>query len=243
MNDQTDQSAKPGLLRRWFGRSEAPLGEAPKAEPAVEAEAPALKKSWWRRLADGLSKSSSALSRGVSDIFTKRKLDAAALDDLEDVLLQADIGVAASARIRDAVGKGRYDKQIEPDEVRQILADEIERIVAPVAKPLAVDETKRPFVLLVVGVNGSGKTTTIGKLSAKFAAEGKKVLLAAGDTFRAAAIEQLSVWATRSGAEIISSGAGADSAGLAFDAMAKARETGADVVLMDMRAACRTAPS
>jgi fused signal recognition particle receptor len=180
-----------------------------------------------------LAKSSSKLSHGVIDIFTKRKLDDAALDDLEDLLLQADLGVAASTRIRDLVGKGRYDKEIEPDEVKQIVADEIERILSPVARPFAFDATKKPFVVLVVGVNGSGKTTTIGKLSAKFASEGKKVLLAAGDTFRAAAIEQLSIWATRSGAEIVTREAGADAAGLAFHAMVRARDTGADIVLMD----------
>ncbi len=246
-------SEKPSLLRRWFGGGEpakaetplpetlapetpafeTPIAETPEPLAAAPTEAAAPKRSWWRRLTDGLAKSSSKLSRGVTDIFTKRKLDAAALDDLEDLLLQADLGVAAAMRIRDLVGKGRYDKEIEPDEVKQIVADEIERVLLPVAKPFAADEAKKPFVALVVGVNGSGKTTTIGKLSAKLASEGKKVLLAAGDTFRAAAIEQLTVWANRSGAEIVSREAGADAAGLAFDAMARARETGADVVLMD----------
>ena len=232
MSEKTEIGQKSGLLRRWFG-GEAVTSDAPAVAEAAPIEAPAAKRSWWRRLADGLAKSSSKLSRGVADIFTKRKLDAAALDDLEDLLLQADLGVAAATRIRDLVGKGRYDKLIEPDEVKQIVADEIERVLAPVARPLLLDADKMPFVLLVVGVNGSGKTTTIGKLSAKFRAEGKKVLLVAGDTFRAAAIEQLAIWASRSGAEIVAREAGADSAGLAFDAMARARETGVDVVLMD----------
>ena len=249
-------SEKPSLLRRWFGGGEpakvetsapdapdAPVAEAPPSDGAPVAEAAPVeaapaeavgpKRSWWRRLTEGLAKSSSKLSHGVIDIFTKRKLDDAALDDLEDLLLQADLGVAASTRIRDLVGKGRYDKEIEPDEVKQIVADEIEQILSPVAKPFGFDATKKPFVALVVGVNGSGKTTTIGKLSAKFAFEGKKVLLAAGDTFRAAAIEQLTIWATRSGAEIVAREAGADAAGLAFDAMVRARESGADIVLMD----------
>ena len=235
MNDNPDDKQKPGLLRRWFGSSAAPAAEPQAGAPvqALFAEPPAPKRSWWRRLADGLAKSSSQLSRGVADIFTKRKLDSVALDDLEDLLLQADLGVVASGRIRAAVGTGRYDKEIEPDEVKRIVADEIERVLVPVAKPLVIDEAKKPFVILVVGVNGSGKTTTIGKLSAKFASEGKRVLLAAGDTFRAAAIEQLAIWADRSGAEILSRETGADSAGLAFDALVRAKESGADIVLMD----------
>ena len=233
LTDKPDEKQKPGLLRRWFGAGAAPAPEAGMDAASEAPGAPPPKRSWWRRLTQGLAKSSSQLSRGVADIFTKRKLDAAALDDLEDLLLQADLGVAASSRIRALVGKGRYDKEIEPDEVKQIVADEIERVLTPVAKPLVIEAAKKPFVILVVGVNGSGKTTTIGKLSAKFANEGKKVLLAAGDTFRAAAIEQLAIWADRSGAEIVAREAGADSAGLAFDALARAKESGADVVLMD----------
>jgi fused signal recognition particle receptor len=184
-------------------------------------------------LTGGLSRSSAAIGQGIADIFTKRKLDAAALDDLEDILIQADLGVAAASRVREAVGKGRYDKQIEPKEVKAILASEIERVLTPVAQPLTIDATKRPFVILVVGVNGSGKTTTIGKLAAKFAAEGRKVTLAAGDTFRAAAIEQLRIWAGRAHADIVAGQPGADSAGLAFEALTKAKQEGADVLLID----------
>ena len=173
-------------------------------------------------------------SRAAStDIFTKRKLDAASLDDLEDVLIQADLGLAAASRIRDAVANGRYERGISPEEVKQILADEVDRALEPVARPLAIDPGKRPFVILVVGVNGSGKTTTIGKLAAKFRAEGKAVLLAAGDTFRAAAIEQLRIWARRTFSALVEREQGADAAGLAFDALAKARELNVDVVLMD----------
>ncbi len=209
----------------------APLPLAP-AEPQPEP-APSPKRSWWRRLTDGLSRTSSALTTGISDLFTKRKLDAGTLEDLEDILIQADLGLATSARIAKAVGEGRYDKEIEPDEVRAILAREVESILTPAAVPLQVDVTKKPFVILMVGVNGSGKTTTIGKLAAKFRAEGKSVMLAAGDTFRAAAIEQLKVWGTRTGAEVVSGAQGADAAGLAFEALQKARANGTDVVLVD----------
>jgi len=208
----------------------------PEPEPVVAtviAEAPAPKVSWWTRLRQGLARSSSSIGQGVADIFTKRKLAPDMLEDLEDVLVRADLGVAAASRIAALVGKGRYDKQIAPEEVRTILSNEVERILTPVAKPFEIDATKKPFVVLVVGVNGSGKTTTIGKLASKFAAEGKSLMLAAGDTFRAAAIEQLRVWGDRMGAPVISRETGADAAGLAFDAIKAAREQNVDVLLMD----------
>ena len=155
------------------------------------------------------------------------------LDELEDVLIQADLGVTMATRIRDAVGKGRFEKDIEPGEVKNVLASEVEAVLAPVAKPIAIDAGKKPFVILVVGVNGSGKTTTIGKLATNFTRDGKKVVLAAGDTFRAAAIEQLQIWGARVGAPVIARPQGADAAGLAFDAIREAKEQGADVLLMD----------
>ncbi|MFJ5368324.1 signal recognition particle-docking protein FtsY [Bosea sp. CER48] len=217
---------------------EPEIAAAPQPEPALAPElapiaAPQPKRSWWRRLTEGLSRTSSALTTGITDLFTKRKLDAGTLEDLEDILIQADLGLATSARIAKAVGEGRYDKQIEPGEVKAILAREVETILLPVAQPLAIDATKKPFVLLMVGVNGSGKTTTIGKLAAKFRAEGKSVMLAAGDTFRAAAIEQLRVWGERTGAEVVFGQQGADAAGLAFEALQKAKANGTDVLLVD----------
>src|SRR5579863_8509520 len=201
--------------------------------PSPETKAALARPSWLARLSAGLSRSSSALGRGVVDIFAKRKLDAAALDELEDILIQADLGLPAATRIREAVGRGRYDKTISPDEVKAILAAEVARTLAPVALPLAIDRAKKPFVILFVGVNGSGKTTTVGKLAAKFAAEGLKTMLAAGDTFRAAAIEQLRIWAGRAGAAIVAGEQGGDAAGLAFDAVTRARAEGIDVLLMD----------
>jgi len=203
---------------------QAQMQDTPQPEPKL---------SWWQRLKTGLARSSSSISHGIADVFTKRRLDEGMLDDLEDLLIQADLGVAMATRMRQSIGAGRFDKTIEPEEVKRILAQEIEKVLAPVAQPLVIDEAHRPFVILVVGVNGSGKTTTIGKLSAKMVSEGRKVMLAAGDTFRAAAIEQLQIWGNRIGAEVIARPQGADAAGLAFDAITSAREQGADVLLMD----------
>jgi fused signal recognition particle receptor len=210
----------------------------PPSEPVAAPEPAPIpvqppKRSWWRRLTEGLSRTSSALTTGITDLFTKRKLDTGTLEDLEDILIQADLGLATSGRIAKAVGEGRYDKQIDPAEVKAILAREVEAILMPVAHPLAVDATKKPFVILMVGVNGSGKTTTIGKLAAKFRTEGKSVMLAAGDTFRAAAIEQLRVWGERTGAEVVFGQQGADASGLAFEALQKAKANGTDVLLVD----------
>ena len=230
-------------MRRWFGGAEAPAAPladqppapAPLAPPAPIAAPPSTEQrpSWLERLKSGLSRSSSTIGRGIADIFAKRKLDAASLDELEDVLIQADLGLAAATRIREAVAHGRYDKGIDPEAVKAILAAEVERSLTPVARPLSVDASKRPFVILVVGVNGSGKTTTIGKLAAKFGSEGHTVMLAAGDTFRAAAIEQLRVWARRTGSDLVEREQGGDAAGLAFDAVKRARAEGVDVVLID----------
>ncbi len=200
---------------------------------AAADPAEAAPRRWWSRLTQGLTRSSSSLKQGIVDVFVKRKLDAATLEDLEDVLIKADLGVAMATRITAAVGSGRYDKEVDAGEVQAILAREVESVLAKVAKPLLVDAAQKPFVILVIGVNGSGKTTTIGKLAAKLAAEGRKVTLGAGDTFRAAAIEQLRIWGERTGSPVVSRAQGADAAGLAFDAIAEARANGSDVVLID----------
>lgn len=226
---------KPGFLKRLFGGGETPPLPEPVAEAAV-AEAPitpAPKLSWWKRLSAGLSRTASQLGNGISAIFTQRKLDADTLQELEDILIQADLGVEVSARIVATIGKDRFDKEIAPEEIKSALATEVEKVLGPVAKPLVIDPEKKPFVLLMVGVNGSGKTTTIGKLAAKFRDEGKSVMLAAGDTFRAAAIEQLGVWANRTGAAFVSREQGADASGLAYDALEKAREEGRDILMID----------
>ena len=187
--------------------------------------------SWWKRLSGGLKRTSSSLGGAIADLVTKRKLDAAAVEELEHELIRADLGPEFAGRIAAALGEGRFDKTIAPDEVKAMLAGEIEKVLIPVAKPL--DVTARPFVILVAGVNGSGKTTTIGKLAARFRAEGKSVMLVAGDTFRAAAIDQLKIWGERTGAVVRASTPGADAASLAFEAITTAKAESTDVVLVD----------
>jgi fused signal recognition particle receptor len=204
----------------------------PEPEAASPAEAPA-KSGWFSRLKAGLTKTSSRLSDGITSLFTKRKLDAATLEDLEDLLIQSDLGVETAMRITTALSAGRYEKGIGADDVRTVLASEVERVLTPVAKPLLIDSGRKPHVVLVVGVNGTGKTTTIGKLAQQYRRDGKTVMMAAGDTFRAAAIEQLGIWAERTGAAIISRKVGSDASGLAFDALKDAQIGGYDVLLVD----------
>jgi fused signal recognition particle receptor len=209
-----------GFLGRIFGATDDPGPEPPRP-------------SWLQRLRSGLSRSSSTLSEGIASILTKRKLDAAALDDLEDALIRADLGPTTSAAIVATLRSGRYQREITDDEVKAVLAAEIGKALAPIAQPLAIDPALKPHVILVVGVNGTGKTTTIGKLAAKLRAEGKSVILAAGDTFRAAAIEQLKIWGTRTGAAVVAGEQGADAAGLAFDALTQAKAQRADALIVD----------
>jgi fused signal recognition particle receptor len=152
---------------------------------------------FFARLRKGLSRTSEKLGSGISDLFTKSKFDSATLDELEDLLIQADLGLDTAVRITEEVGRRRHERGLDEDGVRQVVAGEVERALLPVAKPLVIDSGTKPFVILMAGVNGSGKTTTIGKLAQKFKDEGKTVMLAAGDTFRAAAVEQLAVWAER----------------------------------------------
>ncbi len=190
------------------------------------------KKGWLARLKEGLTRSSSKIGEGIGAIFTKRKLDRAALDELEELLIAADLGPATAVRLTEQLAQGRFDKDIDETEVREALAASIATILEPLAKPLAVDRTKKPHVILVVGVNGSGKTTTIGKLAARFRRDGLSVMVAVGDTFRAAAVEQLRVWSERTGAAFYFNEKG-DAAGLAFDALTAAKRDGTEVVLID----------
>ncbi len=209
------------------------VGKTVEAVVALVAAAPAPKASWFQRLKFGLSRSSRELSHSITGIFTKRKLDEETLQDLEDVLIRADLGLETAMRITDTLSSGRYGKEVSGAEVRAIMAAEIEKVLGPVAKPLELDLSHKPHVVLVVGVNGTGKTTTIGKLAAKLTGAGLKVTLAAGDTFRAAAIEQLKIWGERTKSTVVSSKLGADAAGLAFDAYEKAKAEGADVLIID----------
>ncbi|WP_259782504.1 signal recognition particle-docking protein FtsY [Aestuariispira ectoiniformans] len=188
---------------------------------------------WFSRLKAGLSKSSSKIVGGIADVIKKRKLDDEALEELEEVLITADMGPATAAKLTAALAKSRFDKEVTDEEVRGALAEEIATILEPVAKPLEINSSLKPHVVLVVGVNGSGKTTTIGKLAQHYREQGLKVMLAAGDTFRAAAVEQLQIWGERTGCPVIAKETGADAAGLAFDAIERAKAEGSDVLLID----------
>ncbi|PWC36606.1 cell division protein FtsY [Azospirillum sp. TSO35-2] len=207
---------------------------APAPVAAVPAdEAPPSKKGWFAKLKEGLSKSSSKLTDGITGIFTKRKLDDEALEELEELLITADLGPATAAKVTAELARTRFGKEVSPEEVKVTLAAEVAKIVGPVAKPLELDPALAPHVILVVGVNGTGKTTTIGKLARQFKAEGKSVMLAAGDTFRAAAVSQLKIWGERTGCPVVARDTGADAAGLAYDALERARAEKVDVLLID----------
>jgi fused signal recognition particle receptor len=184
------------------------------------------------RLKEGLSRSTQKLSEGLGALG-KRRLDDAGLDELEDALISADLGTEVSRRVIESFRRTRFGREVTDEEVRQSLAEEIAAILEPVAQPLVLDPAHKPHVVLVVGVNGTGKTTTIGKLAQSFRDAGKRVVLAAGDTFRAAAVEQLQIWGERVGAPVIAGGQGADAAGLAFQALTRAKTEAADVLLID----------
>lgn len=190
-------------------------------------------KSWLSRLTSGLTKTSSRLSESITGLFTQRKLDEETLDDFEDILIQSDLGVETAMRIRDQLSSGRFEKGASAEDVQKILADEVSRVLEPTAKALKIEASRKPHIILVVGVNGSGKTTTIGKLAAQFKSNGHKVMIAAGDTFRAAAIDQLKVWGERAGVPVVSRDVGADASGLAFDAVSQAQQDGIDVLMID----------
>ena len=192
-----------------------------------------MSEGWLTRLKAALKRSSSKLGDGIAGIFNKRKLDAAALEELEELLIASDLGVTTSAKLANNLAKTRFNKDVSPEEVRSALAADVSEMLEPVAKPLEILPERRPHVVLVVGVNGAGKTTTIGKLAKQQVEQGRKVMLAAGDTFRAAAIEQLQIWGERSRVPVIAKQPGADAAGLAFEALETAKREGADLLLID----------
>ncbi len=249
-DDSTDASASH-LSRAALGSApiEGEVGSPPKAAPSagkvtvakkveqraepVKAPEPAPRRSWFQRMRDGLARSSRELTGNIAGVFTKRKLDEDTLQDLEDVLIRADLGVETALRVTDSLASSRYGKDVSDAEVRSVMAAEVEKVLTPVAKPLELDLNHKPHVILVVGVNGTGKTTTIGKLAAKLTDGGLKVMLAAGDTFRAAAIEQLKIWGERTKSPVVATKLGADAAGLAYDAFEKAKEAGSDVLIID----------
>ncbi|MGB1360974.1 MAG: signal recognition particle-docking protein FtsY [Alphaproteobacteria bacterium] len=204
---------------------------AQKPQEQVKEEKPKKKGGFFGKLFSGLSKSSSKISENISGVFTKRKLDAEAIQDLEDILIQSDMGVELSQKMASNFAKTRFDKEISDDEVKQALAQEIQTVLEPVCKPLEIK--KSPHVILMVGVNGSGKTTTIAKLAQQYVDDGKKVILGAGDTFRAAAVEQLKVWGERIGCDVISKDEGADAGSLAYETVEKGVNENADVIIID----------
>ncbi|MFS2155042.1 signal recognition particle-docking protein FtsY [Rhizobium sp. Rhizsp42] len=203
------------------------------AAPEPVTIVPPAKLNWFQRLRAGLARTSSQLTGQISALFTKRKLDDDTLQDLEDLLIQADLGVETALRVTDTLASERYGKDVSGEDVSRIMAAEITKVLKPVAKPLQLDLSHKPHVILVVGVNGTGKTTTIGKLAAKLSGAGLKVMVAAGDTFRAAAIEQLKIWADRTKSEFIGTKLGADAAGLAYDAFEQAKQKKCDVLIID----------
>ena len=189
---------------------------------------------WFQRLKSGLGRSSANLKGNISSVFTgRKKLDAASLEELEEALIAADMGVETSMALAETLNQTRFGKDVSEEDVRHVLAGQIAEILTPVAKPLVINPSHKPEVILVCGVNGTGKTTTIGKLSQQLINDGKRVMLAAGDTFRAAAIEQLEVWGRRTDCEVIAKAPGADAAGLAFEALEKAKAASSDVLLID----------
>ena len=189
--------------------------------------------SFFSRLKEGLSRSTQKISGGITAVLKKRRLDDEALEELEDLLVSADLGTEAARKVIAAFRRSRFGKEVTDEEIKQALAEEIGAILAPVARPLELDHTRKPHVVLVVGVNGTGKTTTIGKLAQSYKEQGKRAVMAAGDTFRAAAVEQLQIWGERTGTPVVAGGKNADSAGLAFDALTKAKAERADVLLID----------
>jgi len=191
------------------------------------------KGGWWSRLKKGLKRSSDRLGDGLKTIFVSRKLDQATLDELEDLLITSDLGVETATRLTEDLGKQRLNQDITLEEVKAFLASAIEVILDPVAQPLLLDQALKPHIILVVGVNGSGKTTTIGKLAKQWKDQGLSVMMAAGDTFRAAAVEQLQIWGQRLEVPVISGAPGADAAGLVYDALIKAQQAGVDILLID----------
>lgn len=235
-DDVQDRFEKSGPVELEAVTDEANGDESNAPADVVAAAGPApstKKKSWFARLTSGLTKTSSRLGEGITKIFTHEKLDDATLDDFEDILIQADLGVETAMRIREQLQSGRYDKGVTAGDVQTILAEEVERVLAPTAHALQIATDHTPHIILVVGVNGSGKTTTIGKLAAQYRSQGLSVMIAAGDTFRAAAIDQLKVWGERADVKVVSREVGSDAAGLAFDAVKEAQAVASDVLLID----------
>ncbi|MET0240071.1 MAG: signal recognition particle-docking protein FtsY [Sphingobium sp.] len=194
---------------------------------------PTTPPSWRDKLFGGFRRTSDRLGENITGLFNKAALDEQTLDEIEEALILTDLGPRMAARIRDRLAEGRFNRELTEDYLREIIAEEIEKVLKPVAKPLEIDAFPRPHVILVIGVNGSGKTTTIAKLAHLLQEQDYAVMLAAGDTFRAAAIGQLQVWADRVGVPLISGKEGGDAAGIVFEAVKQATAVGTDVLIVD----------
>ena len=231
----------PGTRER--GTPEEPGLPEPLSEPERQKDdtpskasvesAPAPRRSWFTQLRRGLARTSSALSDNLTSVLSRRKLDAETLDELEDALIKADLGVAMAARIRASLASTRHDRSLSPLNLREVLAAEVAKVLDPVAQPFVLDGSAHPHVILLVGVNGTGKTTTAAKLAHRFIRDGASVMLAAADTFRAAAIDQLKVWGGRVGAEVVAKDVGADPAGVAYEALERAKAEKCRVLIID----------
>jgi fused signal recognition particle receptor len=238
-----------GLWTGGFWRRGVPAAQPEQPEPSEPIEpgpvetAPAEiapgnteaqeRRGWLARLKAGMARSSERLTEGINTIFNRRRLDDAALLELEELLIASDMGIGIAAEVTEELRRSRFNQEVSPEEVRGALAEEVIRLVEPVMKPLRLDLGRKPFVILVVGVNGSGKTTTIAKLAKQYRDAGHQVLLAAGDTFRAAGVEQLQIWGERTGCRVVARPPGSDAAGLAFEAFEQARAEGSDILLID----------
>ncbi len=228
---------KPAGTREKGASGKSPVAPAEDRARNDVAASPAprsaARRGWFSELREGLSRSSAALGDNLASVLTRRKLDEDTLDEIEAALIKSDLGVGMAARIRGKLAGGRFERGISPEELREVLAAEIASVLQPVAKPLALSKAAAPQVILLVGVNGTGKTTTAAKLAHLLIKDGKRVLLAAADTFRAAAIDQLKVWGGRVGAEVVTKNVGADPAGIAYEALERAKAEGRDVLIID----------
>jgi len=207
--------------------------EAASAQIPPEKDEAQERRGWFARLKAGMARSSERLNAGINTIFNRRRLDDAALLELEELLIASDMGIGIAAEVTEELRRTRFNQEVSPEEVRGALAEQVIRLVEPVMKPLRIDLGRKPFVILVVGVNGSGKTTTIAKLAKQYRDAGHDVMLAAGDTFRAAGVEQLQIWGERTGCRVITRPPGSDVAGLAYEAFEQARAEGSDLLLID----------
>ena len=233
---------RPAPAQPELAEPPAPLEEPPvepvqaEATPAaipVESSEAQERGGWLGRLKVGMARSSARLTEGINTIFNRRRLDDAALFELEELLIASDMGIGIAAEVTEELRRTRFNQDVSPEEVRGALAEEVIRLVEPVMKPLRLDLSRKPFVILVVGVNGSGKTTTIAKLAKQYRDAGHNVVLAAGDTFRAAGVEQLQIWGERTGCRVVTRPPGSDAAGLAFEAFEQARAERSDILLID----------